>query len=157
MIDKGGRRGERRPPLFLRNRWFVKSGLYVCVKVILEKQRISLAESRFYRHKVWNGAHSCHSPPCLTIRSRVYYHHIDAAYRHRSEAMPSPFPGAAPIRLLLGDSDMSLDLQQIFTSTYDLLGYDLAIDYACPPEPLLDDQAISMADSLHRTAGLRPA
>ena len=52
---------------------------------------------------------------------------------------------------------LPLDLQQTFTATYDLLGYDLAIDYTCPPEPLLDDEAMSMADSLLRTAGLRPA
>jgi hypothetical protein len=64
---------------------------------------------------------------------------------------------AVPVPLLLGDSDVSLDLQQTFISTYDLLGYDLAIDYTRPPEPLLDDEAMSMADGLLRTAGLRPA
>ena len=44
-----------------------------------------------------------------------------------------------------------------FTATYDLLGYDLAIDYSHTPEPALDEAALSMADSLLRTAGLRPA
>jgi hypothetical protein len=62
-----------------------------------------------------------------------------------------------PVPLLLGDSDVSLDLQQTFTATYELLGYDLALDYTRPPEPLLDDAAMSMADSLLRAAGLRPA
>jgi Protein of unknown function (DUF4058) len=67
-----------------------------------------------------------------------------------------PLP-AVPVPLLLGDSDVSLDLQHTFTATYELLGYDLAIDYTRPPEPLLDDAAMSMADSLLRIAGLRPA
>ena len=44
-----------------------------------------------------------------------------------------------------------------FTATYDLLGYDLAIDYTGAPELALDGAALSVADSLLRTAGLRPA
>ena len=44
-----------------------------------------------------------------------------------------------------------------FTATYDLLGYDLAIDYTGALEPSLDDPASALADSFLRTAGLRPA
>ena len=62
-----------------------------------------------------------------------------------------------PIPLLPGDADVLLDLQQAFTATYDLLGYDLAIDYTRPPEPPLDEQASALADSFLRTAGLRLA
>lgn len=71
-------------------------------------------------------------------------------------ALPDPLP-AVPIPLLPGDADVLLDLQQTFTATYDLLGYDLAIDYTRSPEPALDDAARVIADSLLRTAGLRPA
>jgi hypothetical protein len=67
-----------------------------------------------------------------------------------------PLP-MVPVPLLPGDADAALDLQQAFTATYELLGYDLAIDYTYPPEPALDEVALSVADSLLRTAGLRPA
>ena len=47
-----------------------------------------------------------------------------------------------PVPLLHGDADVALDLQQALTNVYDLLGYDLAIDYSGPPElPLPPDQA----------------
>jgi hypothetical protein len=63
---------------------------------------------------------------------------------------------AVPIPLLPGDTDVTLDLQHTFTATYDLLGYDLAIDYMCSPEPVLDGAANLIADGLLRAAGLRP-
>ena len=53
--------------------------------------------------------------------------------------MPSPFPG------------MDLYLEgsfEIFTSVYDLLGYDLAFDYAQPPEVALKGAAVDLADEL---------
>jgi hypothetical protein len=62
-----------------------------------------------------------------------------------------------PVPLLAGDADVELDLQQVFTATYDLLGYDLAIDYTSSPEPALDEAAMPVADSLLRAAGLRPS
>ena len=67
-----------------------------------------------------------------------------------------PLP-TVPIPLLPGDSDVPLDLQHTFTATYDLLGYDLAIDYTRPPEPPLDDTTSSVADAFLHNAGLRPA
>jgi hypothetical protein len=39
-----------------------------------------------------------------------------------------------PVPLLPGDADLLLDLQATFTATYDLLGYDLLIDYGQPPD-----------------------
>jgi hypothetical protein len=71
-------------------------------------------------------------------------------------ALPDPLP-TVPIPLLPGDADVPLDLQQTFTATYDLLGYDLAIDYTGVPEPALDGAASAIADSLLHMAGLRPA
>jgi hypothetical protein len=38
------------------------------------------------------------------------------------------------VPLLPGDSDVMLDLQLAFTSVYDSIGYDLAVDYSRPPE-----------------------
>jgi len=64
---------------------------------------------------------------------------------------------AVPVPLLPDDADVLLDLQQTFTATYDLLGYDLAIDYTRPPEPPLDDRASALAGSFLHAAGLRPA
>lgn len=53
-----------------------------------------------------------------------------------------PVP-VVPVPLLPGDDDAPLDLQHAFTAAYDLLGYDLAVDYTHPPEiPLTaEDQA----------------
>jgi hypothetical protein len=60
-----------------------------------------------------------------------------------------------PIPLLPGDSDVLLDLQQAFSTTYDLLGYDLAIDYTQAPEVPLTEEAAAWTDERLRTAGLR--
>jgi hypothetical protein len=38
--------------------------------------------------------------------------------------------------------------------TYDLLGYDLAVDYTQPPEIPLSKENIPWAEALLRTAGL---
>jgi hypothetical protein len=83
-----------------------------------------------------------------------------AESRPISEVWPlrlsDPLP-TVPIPLLPGDADVPLDLQQTFTATYELLGYDLAIDYTRPPEPPLDDAESPIADSLLRAAGLLQA
>lgn len=50
-----------------------------------------------------------------------------------------------PVPLLPGDADLPLDLQSAFTSTYDLLGYDLLIDYQQPPNPPLTAPASRVA------------
>jgi hypothetical protein len=60
-----------------------------------------------------------------------------------------------PIPLLSSDPDVLLDLQQAFTATYDLLGYDLAIDYTQPPDVPLEGEATRVAEGLLRAAGLR--
>lgn len=61
---------------------------------------------------------------------------------------------SVPIPLLPSDPDMPLDLQQAFAAVYDLLGYDLAIDYTRPPEVPLEIEAALAAESLLRAAGL---
>ena len=60
-----------------------------------------------------------------------------------------------PIPLLPDDKDVALDVQQVFTTTYDLLGYDLAVDYTRRPEMPLPKEDVVWAETLLRTAGLR--
>lgn len=60
-----------------------------------------------------------------------------------------------PVPLLPDDDDMPLDLQLVFTSVYDLLNYDLVVDYRQPPPiPLAEADAIWVESSL-QAAGLR--
>jgi hypothetical protein len=68
--------------------------------------------------------------------------------------LTEPLP-VVPAPLLPDDKDEALDLQQAFTTTYDLLGYDLALDYAQPPEIPLPQEDSTWAEALLRTAGLR--
>jgi hypothetical protein len=52
-----------------------------------------------------------------------------------------PLP-SVPVPLLPGDKDAMLDLQRALSQVYDAIGYDLAIDYARPPEvPLAGNDA----------------
>jgi hypothetical protein len=60
-----------------------------------------------------------------------------------------------PIPLLPEDADVALDVQQVFTTTYDLLGYDLALDYTQPPEIPLPKEDAAWAEARLRMAGLR--
>jgi Protein of unknown function (DUF4058) len=71
-------------------------------------------------------------------------------------ALSQPLP-TIPIPLLSGDPDTLLDLQQAFATMYDLLGYDLAIDYAQPPDVPLAGEAALVAESILRGTGLHPA
>jgi hypothetical protein len=48
-------------------------------------------------------------------------------------ALPDPLP-TVPVPLLGNDAEAPLDLQKAFATVYDAVGYDLAIDYASPPE-----------------------
>jgi hypothetical protein len=57
-----------------------------------------------------------------------------------------------PVPLLSGDADVSLDLQQALTNVYDLLGYDLAIDYSDPPELPLPPEQATWAEKCLRNA-----
>jgi hypothetical protein len=91
----------------------------------------------------------------------------DAAYfvfLSRAEARPAtecwpiklgdPLP-AIPVPLLDGDPDVPLDLQEALTKVYDLLGYDLALDYTKAPEVALSGGETKWAEDLLRAAGRR--
>lgn len=69
-------------------------------------------------------------------------------------ALSDPLP-TVPIPLLPDDNDAYLDLQVAFTAMYDLLGYDLAVDYSRPPEIPLKGEAAAWVEERLQTAGQR--
>lgn len=69
-------------------------------------------------------------------------------------ALDQPLP-TVPIPLLPGDADQPLDVQATFTATYDLLGYDLLLNYRDPPEVPLEVAASEWAVARLAAAGLR--
>jgi hypothetical protein len=66
--------------------------------------------------------------------------------------MPLP---VVPVPLLSDDPDISLDLQLALNTVYDALNYDLAVDYARPPEIPLEGEAARWAVQHLRNAGVR--
>ena len=66
-----------------------------------------------------------------------------------------PLP-PVPVPLRAPDPPVMLDLQQAFSTVYDLGGYDLAVDYPHPPEVPLPPELAAWADERLRAAGLRP-
>jgi hypothetical protein len=68
--------------------------------------------------------------------------------------LDSPLP-TIPIPLLSGDADVPLDPQLALTTVYDLLGYDLAVNYKEPPEIPLPPDDTTWAEERLRAAGLR--
>jgi hypothetical protein len=79
------------------------------------------------------------------------------AFVCRAERMPQvevyawtlrqPLP-AIPVPLAEGDSDVPLDLQAAFATTYDRAGYDYALDYRRPVEPPLEPPAAEWVRSI---------
>ncbi len=69
-------------------------------------------------------------------------------------ALGEPLP-VVPVPLLPGDPDVPLDLQRALTTLYDLLGYDLAVDYTRPPEVPLRPDAAAWVEGHLRALGLR--
>jgi hypothetical protein len=68
--------------------------------------------------------------------------------------LDAPLP-VVPVPLLPGDPDVPLDLQLALTTLYDLLGYDLAVDYTRPPEVPLRAETVAWVEDHLRAAGLR--
>lgn len=59
-----------------------------------------------------------------------------------------------PVPLLAEDPDALLDLQQAFSTVYDVCSYDLIIDYAQPPEVPMPPEAAVWAEERLRAGGL---
>jgi hypothetical protein len=61
-----------------------------------------------------------------------------------------------PVPLLPEDKDISLDLQLVFNTVYDPLGYRAFLDYTQPPEVPLEGETAVWAHNLLVQAGHRP-
>jgi hypothetical protein len=59
-----------------------------------------------------------------------------------------------PVPLLADDPDVALDLQLALNTVYDLLNYDLSVDYTHPPEVPLEGEGVSWATEHLRMAGI---
>jgi len=62
-----------------------------------------------------------------------------------------------PIPLLVGDPDVTLDLQLALTTVYDLSDYNRELDYTKPPHVPLSPKEAEWTNSRLRAAGLRKA
>jgi hypothetical protein len=69
-------------------------------------------------------------------------------------ALDEPLP-TIPIPLLPGDEDSFLELQPALTTVYDVIGYDLLLDYSRPPETRLSPEAARWVEQ--RAIGLKKA
>jgi len=81
-----------------------------------------------------------------------------ARNRDQMAVWPIPLAKRLPIvsvPLLSGDADVTLDLQLALTTIYDLCGYDMAVNYAAPPEVRLPQDEERWAEELLRAAGFR--
>jgi hypothetical protein len=63
--------------------------------------------------------------------------------------LDQPLP-TIPVPLLPGDADTFLELQQALTTIYDLIGYDLVVDYRRPPEVTMPPETAAWAEALVR-------
>jgi hypothetical protein len=68
--------------------------------------------------------------------------------------MEQPLP-EVPVPLLEGDPDVRLDLQAALRTVYDIVGYDLLIDYSRPPATPFTPEQVTWAEEILRTAGRR--
>ncbi len=68
--------------------------------------------------------------------------------------LDQPLP-VVPVPLLPDDADVPLDLQLAFTTVYDEMGYDLAVDYTRPPEVPLEGEAAAWAEERLRAVRMR--
>lgn len=68
--------------------------------------------------------------------------------------MEQPLP-KIPVPLLGGDPDAQLDLQAALRTVYDIVGYDLLIDYVRPPATPFTAEQATWADEILRRAGRR--
>jgi hypothetical protein len=65
-----------------------------------------------------------------------------------------PLP-VTPVPLLADDADVALDLSKALATIYDLLGFDLSIDYSRPPSVALSPEQNRWVEERLREAGTR--
>ncbi len=68
-------------------------------------------------------------------------------------ALTEPLP-AVPVPLLAEDPDLPLDLQRAFDEVYNLSSYDLAINYAQPPDVPFTEREAELAERILERVGM---
>jgi hypothetical protein len=69
--------------------------------------------------------------------------------------LPDRLP-VVPVPLLDPDPDVLLDVQAALNASFDVVGYDLLIDYTAPPPPPdLPPEGVAWVDALLKTGGRR--
>lgn len=94
------------------------------------------------------------------LPSGDYYVYLNRQQqRERTTVWAITLPGrlpVVPVPLLAPDPDVLLDVQAAFTASFDVVGYDLLIDYqAPPPAPELPPAGMAWLDGVLRAAGRR--
>jgi Protein of unknown function (DUF4058) len=95
--------------------------------------------------------------PLPSVSYFVFLSRVDR--RPRIEVWPIPMDQPlpkVPVPLLDGDPDVELDLQAALTTIYDIVGYNLLIDYTRPPAVPFTPEQAAWADDILRRAGRRP-
>ena len=93
------------------------------------------------------------------FRKADYLVHVSREHqRPTGEVWPirlrEPLP-VIKIPLLKKDGDITVDLGEIFRTSYDTAGYDLSINYKNEPVPPLSPEDAAWADALLKKKGLR--
>jgi hypothetical protein len=139
VLSLTNKRGEGREEyLFKRRRILLSTAHLIEIDLLRQGQRVPMREP-------------LPAAPYFVYLSR-------AEHRPMTDVFPiassDPLP-VVPVPLLGDDPDVPLDLQAALGNIYDLLGYDLAIDYSRPPETPVPQEQEAWLESVLRTAGLR--
>jgi hypothetical protein len=139
LLSPANKRGSgRRQYLNRRHRLFLTSAHLVEVDLLRRGKRVPMR-------------HPLPDKPYFVFISR-------ASRRPMADVWPielaQPLPEVS-IPLLPGDDEVPLDLQLALTTVYDLVGYDLAIDYSSDPPPPLSLEQTTWIDARLRAVGLR--
>jgi hypothetical protein len=139
ILSPTNKRGEGRAEYLLKRRRLLLSSAHVLeFDLLREGQRVPMQEPL-------PGA------PYFVLLSR-------AERRPILDIWPVPLDAqlpTIPLPLLPGDADLPIDVQAVFTATYDLLGYDLLIDYQQEPLPPLAGEHATWAHALLQQSGQR--
>jgi hypothetical protein len=132
ILSPTNKRGEGRAEyLAKRRRLLLSSAHLIEIDLLREGQRVPMQEP-------------LPAAPYFVFLSR-------AERRPVLDIWPVALSQALPeirVPLLSGDADLGLELQAAFMATYDLLGYDLLIDYRQPPSPPLEPALQQVAGEL---------
>lgn len=106
------------------------------------------------------GSHALDVPESIARALSPFDYLVNIGRRrsHDYEFYPLQLRARLPnvrIPLQVGDDDATLDLQDVFTRSYDIGPYPERLNYNQPPEPPLSPEDDAWADQILRNAGLR--